>query len=59
MSKESVPGYARYAPGELSRMKIELRSLLMADKSFVYPLISNVQCCRKYRLFNIFLLRSN
>lgn len=30
-----VPGKRRYAPGELSNINIELRSELIADKSFV------------------------
>ena len=40
------PGYALYAPGELSRMNTEERSAQMADKSLVYDPKSSVQCCR-------------
>ena len=31
----ALSGYCRYAGGELSRMKIDERSLCIADKSFV------------------------
>lgn len=41
----SLPGYARYAPGLLSKMNTLERSLQMALRSFVYEPRSGVQCC--------------
>ena len=34
-NQSGLPGYALYAPGELSKMKTEERSAQMADRSFV------------------------